>query len=397
MKIAIVHDWLFRMRGGEHVLEMLCAMFPQADIFTLFSRKEKLAPLIANRNIVPSCFSQLPAIEKYYRFLFPLYPLAVWDLNRKIEKHQVFRKYDLVISVSHCVAKNIVVPDSCKHICYCLTPMRYVWDQYQVYFGNSKFEPLIRPIAKLLRSWDQRRAVGVDRFVAISDFVAQRIRRVYGQKADVIFPPVPTDWLKVRAEGMPGNGFLCVHALVPYKNTKLIVEAFNELGLPLTIVGSGPELEELRALAKANIKFIPYIEDGKLAELYRDSRALVFAAEEDFGMSPVEMQASGRPVIALKRGGAEETVTVEAGRATGVFFSEPTKESLLTAVNNFLDREAEFTVNNCVEQAKMFSVSSFERKFCNLLNSCGLSAEISADHAVETSRRATLRRMVVQR
>ena len=375
MRVAIIHDWLLGMRGGERCLEVLGALFPEADLYTLFYDRCSVSPAISAHNIVASAFDKLPFRRHYYRHLLPFYPLAVRSLEQSLAKAHGEHAYDLVISVSHCAAKNVAVPAGAFHLCYCLTPMRYIWDQYERYFADRPLEPLVRPVARALRHWDSVHAQSVDHFVAISEFVRARIRTVYRRNADVIFPPVATEWITPSAAEEKGEGFLCVSALVPYKNIAAIVEAFNRLGKKLTIVGRGPEGNRLKRLAKRNITFVDYVSDQGLAALYRGSEAMVFAAEEDFGMAPVEMQAAGRPVICLGRGGALETVTADPKNPTGIFFSSLDPEVIVRAVQDFLDRQSEFSVDNCLMQARRFSLEHFVTQFSDLISSLGFAVQ----------------------
>lgn len=371
MRVAIVHDWLLGMRGGERCLEVILEIFPDADLYTLFYDRENVTEIIRQRPVVRSVLDSLPGVHSYYRHLLPLYPIAVRDLERRLAE----KRYDLVLSISHCVAKNVAVPHGTKHLCYCLTPVRYLWDQYDVYFGAKRLEPIIRMLAAPLRRWDVRTAQRVDRFMGISEFIRQRIRRCWSVDADVVYPPVRTDWIRPRAASDRGDGFLCVNALVPYKNTAVIVEAFNQLGLPLTVVGRGPELAALRERAAGNITFVESVTDEQLAKLYQGTKALVFAAEEDFGMVPVEIQAAGRPVICYGRGGVLETVSASGERPTGLYFETLSPASVSAAVQNFLVRQDQFTVDNCLTQARKFSLSCFREAFSQVLESSGFSGE----------------------
>lgn len=370
MRVAIVHDWLFGMRGGERCLEAFLAVFPKADVFSLFYRPKNISPAIRHRQPIQSALGELPLIEKYYRFLLPFYPVAIKQLGRRLAEAHKKSPYDLVLSISHCAAKNIEVPKNVYHLSYCLTPMRYVWDQYDRYFSGRMLEPLIRQVVKPLRQWDVRGSAGVNQFVSISNFVAKRLERAYQRTSSVIYPPVRTDWIKPRLAGEPGQGFLVVNALVPYKNVEVIIEAFNVLGHPLTIIGTGPEKGKLVSMAKKNISFIDHLPDNELAQHYRSTKALIFAAEEDFGMVPVEIQAAGRPVIAFGAGGVLETVRFEASGATGVKFKELTCQHLVGSINDFLDQENDFTVDNCIRQAEKFSFERFQTGITSLLSFC---------------------------
>ena len=376
MKVAIVHDWLLGMRGGERCLEVIGSIFPQADIYTLFYDAAGISESINRHRIVPSSLNFLPGVSGYYRHLLPFYDLAVRDLSRRIRRggaapdEKSFGGYDLVISVSHCVAKNIRVPDSIPHLCYCLTPMRYLWDQYDAYFEGRSFEPAIRRVVNRLRQVDVERSGGVTRYVAISRFIRDRILRCYNKDSLVVYPPVKTDWIEScrAAVTKPGSGFLCVSALVPYKNVHLIVEAFNRLQLPLTVIGSGPEAARLKNMAGPGIRFIDRVSDTELAQHYSESIGMVFAAVEDFGMVPVEMQAAGRPVIALGVGGALETVVGSGPNPTGIFFPDAASGSIISAIDDFMGRQSEFSVDNCIAQGRSFSSVRFVDGFIDALD-----------------------------
>lgn len=358
IRVALVHDWLLGMRGGERCLEEIASLFGEADIYTLFYDASGVSEQLRARPITPSVLNTVPRRRSIYRHLLPVYRLGTADLSRRISR----KYYDLVVSISHCAAKNVEV--DVPHYCYCLTPPRYLWDQYESYFGGRRFEPLVRAFRPMLQRWDIAGAKGVTRFAAISEFVRARIARLYRREAQVIYPPVRTDWI-VQRDSIDEDsaderlGFLSVNALVPYKNTQVIVQAFNDLGLPLTIVGEGPDERRLRSLAAENISFISHVSESELADLYRRSKALIFAAEEDFGMVPVEMLAAGRPVIALGRGGVLETVTPE----TGILFPELSKEYIVRAVRRFLEEESRFEPEVCRRQAAAFSREKFRERF----------------------------------
>ena len=393
MRVALIHDWLNGMRGGERCLEVLCEIFPEADIYTLFHLPEKISPTINKHLVINSGFARLPGINLFYRHLLPFFPVAASNLSKKLHAAHDISPYDLVISVSHCFAKNVVVPRGVPHLCYSLTPMRYIWDQYESYFANSKLEPLIRVVARELQRWDVARVSNVTKFVGISEFIRARIGRVYHRDASVVYPPVRTDWITPASPNETAQGFLCVNALVPYKNVRVIVDAFNELELPLTIVGKGPEEQRLRALAKGNISFVSDISDAELAGLYRKHKALVFAAVEDFGMTPVEMQAAGRPVIALGAGGSLETVNFGADSPSGVRFERLSTEAIVQAVEYFLDRERDFTVDNCIMHAHKFSLGRFYAEFSKQIEELGFSREIETKVIAHGTGEASLRRI----
>ena len=325
LRVALVHDWLTGMRGGEKVLESFCRVFPQAEIFTLFYQPGSVSEVIAARKITASWLDRLPSARRHYRWFLPFFPQAIESLK--------LDGFDLVISISHAVAKG-VRSGGARHICYCETPMRYVWDVEEDYFrfgSGRRWKRALLGLARgRLRAWDLRSNARVDHFLANSENVRQCIARLYGRDATVIYPPVDTDFFNPGPRPpAPGPYFLVVSALEPYKRVDLAVEAFARLKLPLLVAGRGTEERALRRLAPANVEFLGWVTDERLRELYRGCRALVFPGVEDFGIVPVEAQACGRPVVAFGRGGALETVL--DGR-TGVFFPEQTAESLAEAV-----------------------------------------------------------------
>jgi glycosyltransferase involved in cell wall biosynthesis len=322
-RVALVHDWLVSMRGGEKVFEVLCELFPDATVYTLLHVKGSVSPAIERLPIHTSFVQHLPGAATRYRNYLPLFPAAIgrFDLTG----------HDLIVSSSHCAAKAIHTPRGSAHICYCYTPMRYIWDQYDEYFSPGRASLPVRAAMGILRGplqrWDLRTARNPHRFVAISENVRERIRRIYGRPSDLIYPPVDT--ARFTAPAGPGEFFLVVSALVPYKRVELAVEAFTRTGDPLVVVGSGPDEGRLRAMAGPNIRFDGWVADADLAEYYARCSALVFPGEEDFGIVPLEAMASGRPVVAYARGGALETVREGL---TGTLFREQTVDSLLDAV-----------------------------------------------------------------
>src|SRR5262245_46445055 len=334
MRVALVQDWLTGMRGGERCLEVFCELYPQADLYTLLHVPGTVSPVIERRRIVTSFVQRLPYAARQYRSYLPLFPAAVERFD--------LRGYDLVLSSSHCVAKGVLAPGG-PHVCYCFTPMRYVWDMYGEYFGPGAgvlTRSLMPPIAAALRRWDRKSSRRVDHFVAISRFVADRIRRFYRRSAEVIYPPV--DIQRFRLADEPAEDFyLVVSALAPYKRVDLAVAAATRLGQRLLVVGTGPEEAKLRALAGRTVEFLGWRSDDEVAELYRCCRALLFPGLEDFGIVPLEAMAAGRPVIAYAGGGALETVVPLEGEepATGLLFSEQTIEALVQAIRRF-EREA---------------------------------------------------------
>jgi glycosyltransferase involved in cell wall biosynthesis len=325
------------MRGGERCLEVFCELFPDADLFTLLHVPGSVSPVIERRRIVTSFVQRLPRAAERYRYYLPLFPAAMRAFD--------FSAYDLVLSSSHAVAKAARPRPGATHVSYCFTPMRYIWDLYDDYFGAHapRAARLAMPaVAAALRRWDRRTSVRVDRFVAISRFVADRIRRVWGRRADVIYPPVDVGRFTIADDG-PGDYDLVVSALVPYKRVDLAVAAATRMKRRLLVVGSGPEARRLAAMAGPTVELLGWRADAEVAQLYARCRALLFPAMEDFGIVPLEAMAAGRPVVAYGVGGATETVvgldTPGDAPATGVFFREQTVEALMAALMT-LERNA---------------------------------------------------------
>ncbi len=335
MRVALIHDWLTGMRGGEKALEVFCEMFPSADLFTLVQVPGTTSPLIEQRMVKRSPIQWLPRAGRFYRHYLPLFPFAIeqFDLDG----------YDLVISTSHCAAKSVVVTGRARHLCYCLTPMRYAWDQFDAYFGADRVGPVahrvLRPILAGLARWDRATEGRVHRYLAISQYVARRIALYYNRQSTLVYPPVDTEfYTPSRADALAGDtgstapthpSFLVVSALVPYKRVDLAMMAARAAGVGLTVVGNGPERANLEKLAGDGIELLGWRSDDEIRELYRRSVATILPGEEDFGIVPVEAQACGRPVVALGRGGALDTVI---DGETGVLFAEPTVPSLAAAL-----------------------------------------------------------------
>lgn len=335
MRVALAHDWLTGMRGGERVLEALLELFPDAPLYTLVHREGSVSELIESRPIHTSFIQDLPLGRTRYRYFLPLFPRAVeaFDLS----------SYDLVVSTSHCVAKGVRTGDV-PHLCYCHTPMRYAWDRYHEYFGPGRAGPLVRAAApavtRRLRRWDVRTADRVDAFVANSGYVQGRIRRYYDRDAAVVHPPV--DVHRFRPAPVRDDFHLVVSALVPYKRIDLAVEAFTRTGRRLVVVGDGTEEGRLRALAGPTVEFRGRVSDAEVARLMSRCCSVLMPGVEDFGIVAVEAQAAGAPVVARAEGGTAETVTdvrVDPEGGSGVLVEEGTVEAVMAAVETVEERD----------------------------------------------------------
>jgi glycosyltransferase involved in cell wall biosynthesis len=306
--VAIVHDWLTGMRGGEKVLEAICELYPDATLHTLVRVPGSVTSAIERHRVKPSAVQWLPDAGRLYRHYLPLFPTAVELID--------LDGYDLVISSSHCAVKSVIRSGRATHVCYCHSPMRYAWDQFPAYFGPDQVGPfrsrLLRPVLAAMARWDAATAGRVDRFLANSQYVAGRIRRYYNRGSVIVYPPVDTVFYRLPAAAggsrLGSPSFLVVSALVPYKRVDTAIEACRLAGAKLTIVGRGPEESRLRGLAGPDIEFMGWLTDDAIRDLYGRSDAVLLPGREDFGMVPVEAQACGTPVVALREGGACETV-----------------------------------------------------------------------------------------
>lgn len=357
MKIALVHYWLMSWRGGEKVLEALVKLFPDADIYTHVYDSEVVAgsPL-AGKNIRTTFIHRLPFSKRLYQKYLPLMPMALEQLN--------LSGYDLVISSESGPAKGLVLPADVAHICYCHTPMRYVWDMYHEYLAHADWftRLLMRPLIHYLRLWDRLSADRVDHFIANSDFVAKRVAKFYRRQATVLHPPIDIDefQLSVRHDGF----YLMVGALVRYKKADLAVRAFNALGLPLVVIGDGELFEEIKRTAGPNVTVLGRQSRAVILDHYRRCRALLFPGIEDFGIVPLEAMASGKPVIAYARGGALETVR---DGVTGLHFHEQTEASLSAAVGRIERGEATFDAETIRAHAAAFDIRHFNTNLLRIL------------------------------
>ncbi len=327
LKVALVQDWLTGMRGGEKVLEAICPLFPGADIYTLVCNRNNISSVIRGHPIHTSFIQSLPFAGRKHQIYFPLFPAA-------IERFEM-SDYDLVISTSHCVAKGIVTRPHTLHLCYCHTPMRYAWDFYNLYLESTRprwAARLLLPLAiNYMRMWDEASANRVDGYVANSHNVRRRIAKYYRREAAVIHPPVDIESF-TPGDGSPGSYYLLVSAMVPYKRDDLAVRVLTGRGARLVVVGDGPERRNLELAAGGRAEFRGRLEHEALAECYRGARALVYPGEEDFGITPLEANAAGRPVIAFKAGGVLETQTEGS---TAVFFDQQTEAGLSAALDRF--------------------------------------------------------------
>lgn len=369
MRIALVHDWLTGMRGGERVLDVLAAMFPDADLYTLIHVPGSTSPAIERLRLHTSLLSRLPGIARHYRKLLPLFPAAITRFR--------LEGYDLVLSTHHAVAKGVGLAPGTRHLCYCFTPMRYIWDLSDAYLGQGLRRALSTPLIQALRRFDVRTSTPaqVSRFVAISRTVADRIARHYRRRAALVHPPV--DVARIRPNRKPPEDFyLLVGGFVPYKREQIAIEAFRRLGRRLVVAGDGPSRRALERSASPNVEFTGRISDPELTDLFARCRALLYPQEEDFGIVAVEAQAAGRPVIAFGRGGATETVLPLANEgapdrpATGLFFHEPTPAALEAAVRRFEAQEARFDALTIRRHAERFSVPRFRDEMQEQIARC---------------------------
>ena len=357
MKISLLHHWLVSMRGGEKVLEQFCRMMPAADIHTLVksSQSDSLSSHIREHKIYSTILDSIPHAEKHYKSMLPLFPAA-------IKSHKV--NADFVLSSDASMIKGMSIPENVPQVCYCHSPPRYLWDLQEDYLnamGTFK-AAIFSKITPYLQRFDLQAAGEVDKFIANSQFVSDRIRRIYNRESTVIHPPV--DLHNFEPGRSSEDFYLMVSALVPYKKVDIAVKAFNELGKPLVIIGEGSELEKLSSMSEDNITFLGPQPFQVLKKHYEHCRAFIFPGIEDFGITPLEAQASGKPVIAYKDGGALETV--QEGQ-TGLFFEEQTKESLADAIEWFEKRENEFSPAACRSKAEEFSPGRFRKEIKDFL------------------------------
>jgi glycosyltransferase involved in cell wall biosynthesis len=353
MRAAIIHYWLLNMRGGEKVLEALCRLLPDADIFTLFYDPESVSATIRAHRITTSF---LQPLRRHHRSMLPLMPMALENFD--------LRGYDLIVSSESGPAKGVIVPSDARHVCYCHTPMRYLWDLYPAYrneWTQSRMKrALMTPLTNYLRLWDYASAARVDEFIANSENVRRRISKTYRREASVIFPPVAVETFYSKP---PEDYYLIVSELVAYKCIDRAVRVFSQSGRRLKIAGSGPEFAALKRVAAPNIEFCGRVTDDELRELYAHCRAFLMPGEEDFGITAVEALASGKPVIALARGGALETVPGWGG----ILYREATDEGLRNAIVEWDSTEREVDPKALQTWAARFSEAEFAAKIRPIL------------------------------
>jgi glycosyltransferase involved in cell wall biosynthesis len=373
LRVAIVHHWFLSRAGGERVFDSIASIFPTADVFTLFFDEKKFPAALHQHKITTSFLDKIPGARKKHRHLLPFYPLAVEMLD--------LSGYDLVISSDSGPMKGVLTDPHSTHICYCHSPMRYLWDGHAKY--HQSMSPLVRTIfgvtSHYVRNWDYSAAQRVDHFIANSHYVAARIRKYYRRESTVIHPPIDTtgSFLASKVD----DYYLAVGRLVPYKCTDILIGACAELGRKLVIVGDGPERKKLEKLATKNVEFLGEVDDAELRQVYAKARALLFAADEDFGLVPLEAQSYGRPVIAYGKGGSLETVIgaypspgrryegEDTSALTGVFFESQTVDSLVKAIRTFESSEESFSPLVAQNHARQFDTSIFVERLGSFINS----------------------------
>jgi len=362
MRVAVIHDWLPLVGGAERVLEQILEVYPQAHIYTLFdfvSRED--APFLEGKKVTTSFLQKFPKLHRYYRNLLPLLPYAIEQFD--------LRQYDLIVSSSSAVAKGIISSPDQLHVCYCHSPMRYAWDLQEHYLKHTGLSSglrsvFIRYVLHKMRMWDVVSSNRVDAFIANSSYIGQRINKTYRRESTVINPPVNINRFKLATN--KADFYLAASRQVPYKRIDLIVEAFNQCpDKRLVVIGNGPEHKKIRALAGPNVEILGYQSDEVLVDHMRRAKAFVFAAQEDFGILPVEAQACGTPVIAYGRGGARETVI---DKRTGLLFDEQTLPSLLDALERFERLQSKFSPTEIRSHAASFSEARFKQELKSFID-----------------------------
>lgn len=367
-KVALVHEWLVTWRGAERVVECFAELWPDAPIYTLVHRKGSQSETVESRDIRTSWLQRLPFSTTRWRHYLPLMPAAIESLD--------LSEFDVVVSSSFCVAKGVITrPDAC-HVTYCHTPMRYVWEQQQEYFGEGRAGTLTRAVATFatnyLRTWDEAGAHRPDHYVANSHHIARRIRKRYAHDAEVVHPPVDCAQFQIPAKKAASDTYVMLTAFAPYKRVDLAIEAFQRMGKRLLIGGGGQEAKKLARLVKpgSSVELVGDVRGEKLAEFLGQAKAFVFPGEEDFGIAPVEAQACGVPIIAFGRGGALETVVGHGGDAapTGLFFEDQTVEGLIDAVERFERVSNDFDPTAIRANALRFDRPLFKERIKNAVD-----------------------------
>jgi glycosyltransferase involved in cell wall biosynthesis len=377
-RIAIVHDWLVTYAGAERVLEGMLNCYPEADLFSLIDFVPNAdRGFIRRKPVVTSFLQRIPFVNTRYRNFLPLMPLAIeqFDLS----------SYDLVISSSYAVAKGVITSPRQLHLCMCYSPVRYAWDLQHQYLREAGLDGgltgvIARVFLHRLRMWDAVSAQRVDEFIAISDFIRQRIQKVYRRDAAIIYPPVDLD--RFTPEGPKGDFYLTASRMVPYKRIPLIVEAFREMpDKQLIVIGDGPDMRRAKTKAPANVRLLGHQPFEVLRNHLRRSRAFIFAAEEDFGIAPLEAQACGTPVIAYGRGGALETISRDPAAPTGILFKQQTTADIRDAIRRFESTEHAFHPAACRANAQRFNSQRFHEEFIRFVESRWQAFHSRADHS----------------
>jgi len=370
MKVALVHDWLNTLGGAERVIIELHKIFPQAPIYTLFADKKFIREFLPQADIRPSFLNSVPLVRKFYKYFFFLMPIAAesFDLS----------DYDLVISSSVNFSKGLILKPKTRHICYCYSPARFLWDRHTVYSSQNDFgltDWILRLSQHILRIWDRQTADRVDHFVAISEHVKNRIKKYYRKDAEVIYPPISITNYEVRIKGSESNRntkyvirntdyYLIVSRLYPHKNIEVAIEAFNKLDLPLVIIGDGPDKKRLMNVAGRNVRLLGYQDDETVREYYRGCKAFLMPQEEDFGLTPIEAMSFGKPVLALRNGGALETIKEGI---TGEFFDDPIPEALADGVRRLNENYKNYDAGVIKSHIGKFSTEEFRSRILGLV------------------------------
>jgi glycosyltransferase involved in cell wall biosynthesis len=372
MKIAIVHDWLITYAGSERVLEQILEIYPKADLFSLIDFiPEGKRGFIKNKTVKTSFMQKLPYAKSKYRNYFFLAPIAIEQFD--------FSGYDIVISSSHCAAKGIITGPDQFHISYIYSPARYVWDLKDQYLKEAKLDKgikgfFIKYLLHKFRLWEVSSSVRVDKYITLSNYIARRINKVYKRKAEIIYPPVNLDkYCFEKTKRIESDYFVTFSRFVPYKKIDLIAKAFVKNDLPLKIIGTGPDLKKIKGVIgnSKNVELLGFQEDSELIKILYKAKAFIFAAEEDYGIAPLEAQALGVPVIAYGKGGALETINgvfvgdivKKENKKSGIFFKQQTEDNIVEAVNYFIDNQNAFAPVDCVENANRFSPELFRKQF----------------------------------